>query len=288
VFFPFFSVISQNYVDILNTNAGYIPSVGFEENDEAHPMQIQALTLLAPVPINDSLALLFGFNYVGNSVHLGNSQKSFQMLAPRLGIHYKHNSKWSSNHFVHTKFSSDIISTQQRSVQYGFLSQFRYNFHKHKSMKFGLYLNKDVFGWFTTPIFSFYYRSPNKKFEADLIIPIYSRADYKFTKWTRIGADIFTAVRSYELLEDVFANQYVHNAFNEISAYLQIDLLKEQLLIKIKGVYAYHDFLLYNDDETVPLGITGNYLSDNRIQQNPTHAAGWGIRLALTYRYNLD
>lgn len=284
------SGFAQNYVDLLNTNTGIVPGVSYEDQEEENPLQVHHLNLLAPIPIYDSLALLVGLNYAYNKIPLGdgNENQTVQMLSTRIGANIKHNQKWSSTYFLLGKFNGDQFSTAQKGFQYGTLMNMRYDFHKRKTIKFGFYLNKDVFGWFTTPIFSFYYKSPNEKFETNLILPIYSRADYKVFKYIRVGADIYTTVRSYELLKGEYANQYIHNAFNEISGYLQFDFLKESLLFKLKGCYAYHQFQLFNDTETVPLGITGQYINDRRSQNNSILNAGWGIRLALTYRYHLD
>jgi hypothetical protein len=290
LFFVFHLSICQNYVDILNTNAGILPAQGFVDSSETNATQIHAFNLLIPVPVNDSVAILFGFNYVYNSVHLGinDEQQAFKMVAPRLGLNVKHNNKWSSTYLIHGRFNSDRLSIKNKGFQYGLMSQFKYAFHKDKSIKFGVYLNRDVFGWFTTPVFCFYYRSPNKKFETDLILPIYSKADYKLTNWLRIGADIFTAVRSYELNRGEFSDYYIHNAFNEISSYLQFDLLKEQLLIKLKGIYAYHDYALYRDGDEIPLGITGQYINDQRERLNAKLTSSLGFRVALTYRFHLQ
>lgn len=286
-----FSFLSnaQNYVDLVKVTYTGVPSVPFTTNTNNSTSISQSKVLTSvPVKITDSLALLTGIDYELHNAQLFPfiDASNMSVATLKIGANFKHNAKLSGTYLLLPKLASDFGSLNN-SFQIGGIALLKYKLNDQTKLIFGNYINKEIFGILNVPILGVYHKSKNEKFEADVKFPIIGYADYKLHNKVRFGADFLMIVRTFDMNNNKMDGFYTHLSSNELTAYLQFDLLNESLIIKAKAVYSMFDYGLYSDNDTTPFGMLGWYPGDERTRWNSEFENALGFKVSAIYRFQL-
>ena len=153
--------------------------------------------------------------------------------------------------------------------------------------RFGFYGSTEAFAFFGTPIFGWYYLSPNERFEMDMSLPISADVSYKLGGPT-IGLDYFGIGRGYNLRQDGQPDRYVQQGALEFAAYVQMGLLEQSVLVRAKAGYSSSDYEVYTDGDTYGLGLSAFRFGDDRTRLNPEMNGAVFFRIEAIYRFNIS
>ena len=104
---------------------------------------------------------------------------------------------------------------------------------KNLFYRYGFYVSDEAFGLTFTPIVGCYYLSPDKKFEADISLPIATNINYNFGALS-IGFDYFGIGRSFNLKPENDQKLYVEQNRLEFANYVQFNTLSKSILFRFK------------------------------------------------------
>jgi hypothetical protein len=207
-----------------------------------------------------------------------------------LGINIKYSEKLSATYLLLPKLSSDFKSIGSKDFQIGAVAIFKYKKTENLNFQGGLYYNSELFGPFFVPILGVYYLSPNKKFEANIKIPISADINYTFVPRVRAGGSFSAFVRTFHLNEPYQGNpdNYLTKATNEVYGYLQFDLPKGIILQTKVGYSIARNYRIYDIEDRVTWGFSAFKFGDDRKQLNTDFSDGMILKAKLIYRFHLD
>lgn len=283
-------MFAQNYVDIAKLNYGFMPNVPFGESTNSTDVHDIDVGLVYPIKVSDKLAIITGLDYSDQIMRLTplNDISNLYSAGLRLGASIKHSDKWSGLYVAIPKMAGDFGKISSKDFQFGGVAVWKYTKSENLKYKIGIYASSESFGLITIPIVGGYYLSPNKKFEANLSLPIAFDINYKIAKPIRVGLDFNAIVRSYELSGDALSNFYVHRWVKELGLFLQFDLFQESLILKTRLLYAFNDFGLYQDNDNITLAVPATEIGDDRVRWNNELGSVLGFKASLIYRFQLQ
>ncbi len=282
--------LSQEYVDVFKIGYGQT----FQNEIEGTDITTNVITfesdLTLPLRISNNQAVILGGLFSKNNLQLfpGTASTDLQSVTLKLGYSGHISERWSSTLLFLPKIASDFTAIQGDDIYFGGLAIFKYHKNRNLKYRFGLYASTEAFGVFSTPIIGLYYRSPNKQFEMDLSLPISADINYTFD-WLTLGVDYFGIGRSFRLYnEEEVSTTYLDLASLEFSNYLQVNLFEKSVLLRAKLGYASSEFEVYNNDETIDLGLSAFAFGDDRTRLNPDISGGFFFRFEALYRFDLS
>jgi hypothetical protein len=288
-----FQGFSQNYFDVVNLTYINTPANDFEVSNDQTTVNELNLEVNFPVVLNKKTILLTGIFANKTRVRLGPNEpknSNLQVLGFNVGINKTFSDKWSATFMAYPKIASDNLTLSSDNLQFGFLSLFTKKKHSNLKYKYGVFVNTEKFGLAVIPVFGLYYLSPNKKFEANLTLPIKADVTYKLGEKFWMGFRFDGIGTSYSLNEQNFTNgdAYVSKASIEMAPYLRFKLSKS-LYINTKFGYAFsRKYRVFNADDKIDLAVTSIYFGDNRTQLNENFADGAIFKIELMYRLHFD
>ena len=289
LFFSLFSLITfgQDYVDLARFHYSNTPQNNFDSIGGNTNVEDFGLDVTLPIQLNDSNAILTGFNLdqVTTQLHPLDNYRTVSTVNLKFGFNRKHSSKWSGTYMLLPKISSDFKSLGNKDFQFGALALMKY--HKKENLKYnvGLYYNGELFGPFVVPLLGLYYKSENGKFEANLTLPIWADVNYKLNNFMKVGANFAAFVRSYHLSKE---KAYVVKKSNDIFGYLQFNLTKSVLLQTKAGYTIGRSYKVYNDGDQADFGFSAFRFGDERTVLNPTFKDGLVFKIRLIYRFHIE
>ena len=158
--------------------------------------------------------------------------------------------------------------------------------HDNLNYKIGLYYNSELFGPFFVPMFGFYYLSPNKKFEANVMLPLQGDVNYKIIPFMSIGCNYNGLNRSYHLND--YNGSYVSKFSNELYAYLKFDVTKKIIFQTKVGHSLGRKYKVYDENDKVDLGLPLLFIGDHRKQINTNFSNGLIFQFSFFYRFNIE
>ncbi len=284
--------LAQNYFDVVNLTYINTPSNDFEFSNGDTAVEELNLELNFPIILNKKTILLTGFYANKTIVRLDASatNSDLQFLGLNLGINKTFNDTWSATFMAYPKIASDKLKLTSDNFQLGFLSLFTKKKRVDLKYKYGVFLNNEKFGLAVIPIFGLYYLSPNKKFEANLTLPIIADINYKLNKrlWTGFRFDGIGT--TYNLSDQNYSNNgaYASKSSIEFTSYLRFKINKS-LYFNTKVGYAFNrNYRVYETDDKIDLAVTSLYFGDSRTQLNENFADGAIFKIELLYRLHFD
>ena len=127
------------------------------------------------------------------------SPVNFGSTTVKLGINKQFNDKWSATAIALPKMASDYKSYSDKDFQLGGIAIFKFKKRDNLNYKVGLYYNSELFGPFFVPMLGLYYLIPNKKLEANLMLPLQADVNYKIVPLINAGINFNGQIRSYHL-----------------------------------------------------------------------------------------
>ncbi len=288
----FFQGFSQNYFDVVNLTYTNTPSNDFEISNKQTTVEEIALDLNFPVVIDDKTILLTGLFANKTKVLLDADIPSInlQVLGLNFGINKTFSDTWSATFMAFTKIASDKIEFTNDNLQYAFLSLFTNKKTADLKYRYGVYANTEKYGLIVVPVFGLYYVSNNKKFEADLNLPIIAEINYNINTRVWVGMRFDGLGTTYNLTNQNYSptGAYVSKTSNELVSYLRFKLSKS-LYIDTKVGYAIsRNFKVFDTDDKIDLAVSAFYIGDNRTQLNERFKDGAIFKVELFYRLHFD
>ncbi len=290
LFFVPAAVFGQNYVDLLKIGYGQTFNNDFVDTEESTFVKSFEADLTIPVVLNDNHALITGAVFSRNNLQLfpDASFTSLYSTILKVGLASTYNEKWSSTLVLLPKIASDYNEITGDDFYFGGVALLKYQKNEHLKYRFGLYASSEAFGIFSTPIFGWYYLSPNSKFEMDVSLPIATDINYTSGNIT-YGLDYYGIGRSFRLYnEDGISESYVDLASLEFASYIQFNALQKSVLLRAKFGYSSNNYEIYPDGQTIDLGLSAFAFGDNRTQLNPDISGGFFVKFEAIYRFNIS
>jgi hypothetical protein len=279
---------SQNYVDLLKVNLNTTPNNTFDSSSVKTKVNEVMVDFTIPIKLNEKTSLITGLIYENIQTKLfeeGNV-KSFGSSTLKLGINNKFNEKLSGTLVLLPKIASDFKSIGNKDFQVGAIGILKIKKHDNLNYKIGLYYNSELFGPFFVPMFGFYYLSPNKKFEANVMLPLQGDVNYKIIPFMSIGCNYNGLNRSYHLND--YNGSYVSKFSNELYAYLKFDVTKKIIFQTKVGQSLGRKYKVYDENDKVDLGLPLLFIGDHRKQINTNFSNGLIFQFSFFYRFNLE
>ena len=251
--FFFLFIHSQNYLDLVNLSYTNTPNNTFENSDSKTTIEEFALELNFPIKLNDKTVLLTSF--YGNKTNLqldfNTLNESLNVIGLGLGINKTFNEKWSGTFIVFPKLAADKLSFSGDNMQLGFLALIT-----------------------------------NKKFEANLNLPIIADANYKIGDRTWIGMKFDGLGTTYNLKNQSYTNTgaYVSKVSNELVSYFRFQMSKSIYLNTKIGYAISRNYEVYEINDKIDWALASIYFGDNRTQLNNRFKDGAIFKIELLYR----
>lgn len=288
IFFLFFanSIFAQEYVDLIKNHYAISPNNNFDSIGGNSNVEEFGTDLTLPIVLKNKNVFITGITaeQVRLKLHPSASTSSISSITLKLGYQYNHSEKVSGTYMLLPKLASDFKNLESKDFQLGALAL--YKIKKSNLFKYhaGLYYNSDLFGPFVVPLLGFYYKSENKKLEANFTLPIWADLNYSLTDWMNIGTNFSAYVRSYHLSQ---SNTYVAKKTNEVFGYLQFNIKKSFILQTKVGYSIGRSYKAYADSDKTDFALSAFRFGDNRTVLNPTFNNGAIFRVRLLYRFHI-
>ena len=292
-FFLVFFLISsgiygQDYVDILRVGYGSTIHNGFKGSSGSTSIESLEVDFTFPIVLSESSAIISGLLYSRNRLSLYPEDKTRNLHSStlKIGLASKINDSWSTTLLLLPKIASDYQHVKSKDIYLGGVALLKYKKKENLIYRFGLYSTMEAYGLYATPIIGWYYKSPNKLLEMDMSLPISAEINYK-TGFGTVGFDYFGIGRSFRLYEDDDSTSYVDLSSLEFSSFFQLNTLKNSVLLRAKFGYSSNKYEVYENDDTIDLGLTAFTFGDNRTQLNPDLKGGLFVKLEAIYRFHI-
>jgi hypothetical protein len=288
----FFQGFSQNYFDIFNLTYTNTTPNNFEISNTQSNVEELALEFNFPILINEKTILLTGLGANKTKVNLDANMPSstLNVLGLNFGFNKSINDKWSTTFMVFSKVASDKIKLSNDNLQLAFLSLFTNKKRDNLKYRYGLYSNTEKYGLIMVPIIGLYYVSTNKKFEADLNLPIIGDINYKINNKTWIGMRFDGLGTTYNLSNQSYSanGAYVSKTSNELVSYLRFKLGKSIYLNTKVGYAVSRNYKVFDSKDKIDLALSSFYFGDMRTQLNERFKDGAIFKVELFYRLHFD
>ncbi|MCM4152426.1 hypothetical protein DHD05_12560 [Arenibacter sp. N53] len=287
-----FQGFSQNYFDIINLTYTNTPPADFEITNEHTTVQELALELNFPVIINEKTIVLTGLVANRTQVKLDANmpRSSLNVLGFNFGVNRTFDDKWSATFMAFSKIASDKIRLSNDNLQFGFLSLLTNKKRDDLKFRYGLYANTEKYGLIVVPILGLYYMSDNKKFEANLNLPIIGDVTYKLYEKAWVGMRFDGLGTTYNLNNQSYSpnGAYVSKTSNELVSYFRFKLSKSIYIDTKLGYAISRNYKVFDANDKIDLAVSSFYIGDNRTQLNERFKDGAIFKMELFYRLHFD
>ncbi len=284
------SLFSQQYVDIARITSSITPFNNFDSSATSTRVQENLADITLPIKLNDSLAIVTGFLYENLYAKLSercSTYTSVHGITLKAGINFIHNERWKSTILFMPKLSSDLEKIENRDVQLGGSVLLKYKKSEYFTWQFGGYYNGDLFGPFFVPFLGLYYKSPNSKFETNVLLPASVDMNYSCTPKFRIGGSFVSFVKTFHVHQQFGSSStsYWNKSTNEIFGYIQVEPTKGLLLQARAGYSIARHFSVYDINDRVDWGLMAFKFGDDRTRLNQWFNDGAIFQIRVIYRF---
>lgn len=280
------NLAAQDYVDLIKNHYAISPNNSFDSIGGSTNVAEFGTDITLPIVLKNENIFITGIaaEQIKLNLHPLGTNKTISSLTLKLGYQSNHSEKVSGTYMILPKLASDFKTIGNKDFQIGGLAL--YKIKKSELFKYhaGLYFNKELFGPFIVPLFGFYYKSENNKFEANFTLPIWADINYSISNWMNIGANFSAFVRSYHLSA---YKSYVAKKTNEIFGYLQFNIKKSFILQTKIGYSIGRSYKVYQTSDKTDFAFSAFRFGDDRTVLNPTFNDGLIYRVRLIYRFKL-
>lgn len=283
-----FHLQAQDYVDVLRLSSNNT-TLGNIDNEYTTSVYNQQLQIYYPIRANESLVFLTGLTFENTTMNLldGNAPENLLMTRLNLGIKHNHSKRLTGTYLILPKIASNFKEIGLRDLQLGGLALLGYKISDLCTVKLGLYVSSENHGSTVTPLLGLWYRSKNRKFFINAVLPIRADINYTLIKTFSIGADLLTSVKAYDLSSNN-RNAYVQEESIRVGAYISYGFLNNALILRLRAGYDTTEYGVYESgDEIGAQLLTFPISGDNRNRLNPELTAGFYFGGDLIYRFDL-
>lgn len=282
---------AQDYIDIGKFFVSTTPQNAFnQENSGTTTIQEFGFQVDVPIVLDSTNAILVGGFANRTDLFLDPSLPEISRLyvvGAKIGLNQTYNKIWSATYLLFPKMATDFSSGFRRGFQLGILALISQKKTNKLKYSYGLFYNSEEFGPLIVPILGIYYKSPNDRLEANILLPLLADLNYTLGRRTNIGANFDGIGTSYAISNPSFPNTYVNKNTNELYFYFEYEL-SPTLNIRFKTGYTFfRNYRIYDENDKVDLSISSIYLGDNRTILNTDFEDGFVFKAVLRYRFNL-
>ena len=281
---------AQEYIDLFSLNFGKSQEKTFENSSVNTSISTFQTNLTLPVVLNEKYIAVTGVNFSSYSLQLFPDSNNNHLYSTNLraGLSVKHSEHWSGLYLFLPKVASDYINVSSEDIYLGGLALLKYKRNENFGYGLGLYGSSEAYGMSVVPIITFYYHSPNKRFEINAFMPNDADINYSLTDKTRIGVDFLGHGNSYKLTTDNVRSNYVENNSIDFSSYVQRSVLDKKILLRLKMGYSLNQFRVYPMDQKLDLQILALKFGDNRTRLFEDKSNTILLKLEAIYRFDLS
>jgi hypothetical protein len=281
---------AQEYIDLFSINYGKSQEKTFEDSSVNTSISTFQTNLTLPIVLNEKYIAVTGVNFSSYSLQLFPDSNNNHLYSTNLraGLSVKHSEHWSGLYLFLPKVASDYINVSNKDIYLGGLALLKYKRNENFGYGLGLYGSSEAYGMSVVPIITFYYHSPNKRFEINAFMPNDADINYSLTDKTRIGVDFLGHGNSYKLTTDNVRSNYVENNSIDFSSYVQRSVLDNKILLRLKLGYSLNDFRVYPIDQKLDLQILALKFGDNRTPLFENKSNTFLLKMEAIYRFDLS
>ena len=281
---------AQEYIDLFSVNYGKSQEKTFEDSSVNTSISTFQTNLTLPVVLNEKYIAVTGVNFSSYSLQLFPDSNNDHLYSTNLraGLSVKHSEHWSGLYLFLPKVASDYINVSNKDIYLGGLALLKYKRNENFGYGLGLYGSSEAYGMSVVPIITFYYHSPNKRFEINAFMPNDADINYSLTDKTRIGVDFLGHGNSYKLTTDNVRSNYVENNSLDFSSYVQRSILDNKILLRLKLGYSLNEFRVYPIDQKLDLQILALKFGDNRTRLFEDKSNTILLKMEAIYRFDLS
>lgn len=281
---------AQEYIDLFSVNYGKSQEKTFENSTVNTSISTFQTNLTLPVVLNEKYVAVTGVNFSSYSLQLFPDSNNDHLYSTNLraGLAVKHSEHWSGVYLFLPKVASDYINLSSEDIYLGGLALLKYKRNENFGYGLGLYGSSEAYGMSVVPIVTFYYHSPNKRFEINAFMPNDADINYSLTDKTRIGVDFLGHGNSYKLTTDNVRSNYVENNSIDFSSYVQRSVLDNKILLRLKLGYSLNEFRVYPIDQKLDLQILALKFGDNRTRLFEDKSNTFLLKMEAIYRFDLS
>lgn len=281
---------AQEYIDLFSINYGKSQEKIFEDSSVNTSISTFQTNLTLPIVLNEKYIAVTGVNFSSYSLQLFPDSNNNHLYSTNLraGLSIKHSEHWSGLYLFLPKVASDYINVSNKDIYLGGLALLKYKRNENFGYGLGLYGSSEAYGMSVVPIVTFYYHSPNKRFEINAFMPNDADINYSLTDKTRIGVDFLGHGNSYKLTTDNVRSNYVENNSIDFSSYVQRSVLDNKILLRLKLGYSLNEFRVYPIDQKLDLQILALKFGDNRTRLFEDKSNTFLLKMEAIYRFDLS
>lgn len=285
-----FLCTAQEYIDLFSINYGKSQEKTFENSSVNTSISTFQTNLTLPVVLNEKYTAVTGVNFSSYSLQLFPDSNNNHLYSTnlRVGLSVKHSEHWSGLYLFLPKVASDYINVNSEDIYLGGLAVLKYKRNENFGYGLGLYGSSEAYGMSVVPIVTFYYHSPNKRFEINGFMPNDADINYSLTDKTRIGVDFLGHGNSYKLTTDNIRSNYVENNSIDFSSYVQRSVFDKKILLRLKLGYSLNEFRVYPMDQKLDLQILALKFGDNRTRLFEDKSNTILLKMEAIYRFDLS
>ena len=280
---------AQEFIDLFSINYGKSQKTTFEDTSINTDITTFQTNLILPIVLNEKYIAITGVNFSSYKLQLFPSSEKNHLYSTNLraGLSVKHSEHWSGIYLFLPKVASDYKNLNSEDIYLGGLALLKYKRDERFGYGFGLYSSSEAYGMSVVPIVTFYYQSPNKRFEVNAFMPNDADINYSLADKTRVGVDFLGHGNSYKLTTDNVRSKYVENNSIDFSTYVQRSVLDKKILLRLKMGYSLNDFRVYPIDQKLNLQILALKFGDNRTPVLENKSNTLLLKLEAIYRFDL-
>ncbi|AFL80966.1 hypothetical protein Aeqsu_1475 [Aequorivita sublithincola DSM 14238] len=281
-------VSAQEYVDLLKVNYSETLKNNFQDMDKSTTVKIFNAGLIFPIVLNENQALITGADFNSNNLQLFPEAQFTNLYSTnlKLGLASTWSEKYSTTVVLLPKIASDYKNISDDDFYLGVFALLNMKKNENLKYRFAVYVAKEAFGVYATPIVGWYYLSPNQRFEMDMSLPIAADINYKLGK-TNVGIDYYGIGKTFKIHNENTPTLYVDHSSLEFSGYFQYNLLEESVLLRAKAGYSTNKFEVYNEDDKIDFRLSAFSLGDDRTQLNTSINGSIFFRIEAVYRFHI-
>lgn len=281
---------AQEYIDLFSINYGKSQKTTFKNSSFKTDISTFQTNLILPIVLNEKYIALTNVNFSSYNLQLFPDSDNNHLYSTnlRVGLSVNHSKHWSGLYLFLPKVASDYINLSTEDIYLGGLAVLKYKRNQNFGYGFGIYGSSEAYGMSVVPIVTFYYHSPNKRFEINAFMPNDADINYSLSDKTRVGVDFLGHGNSYKVTTNNVRANYVENNSLDFSSYVQRSVLEKKILLRLKLGYSLNDFRVYPIDQKLDLQILVLRLGDNRTQLLQNTSNTLLLKMEAIYRFDLS
>ncbi len=280
---------AQDYLDILKVthNNATLGNVDDAQETDVSNTLVEGYF---PLPLSGKATIIGGFTYENTRLGLQFTDVRSNLIMTRLnvGLKYTHGNNWTGTYVALPKFASDFGDLGSDDFQFGGLALLEKKYNSRYGLKFGTYISSENFGTTITPLVGLWYKSDNRKFYINAVLPIRTDINYSLTDRFSLGGNLITSIKSYNLTDSNYAGQYVQEESIRFALFAAYGFFDDALILRGKVGFDTTDYGLYNQGDTVGAQIlTFQPGGDDRVRLNAEFDSSLFFGFDLIYRVDL-